>query len=234
MSTLSTFRGHGRSGHVPGRYRLTDYADDVVAFLERRSGPAGVFGHSLGGQVATVAAARCPDLFRALAIGDTPLSRSTLRPAIRKDPAMLLTWRDLAASDLSRDQIEIALREMKVDFEGRSGRAEDLMAKNSPWFGFMAGCLRDLDPTMLDAVIEFEQMYAGYEADRLLPRLSCPVLVIQADPAYGGMPDEDVAVARTLLRDVRVTRFEQVGHALYLWKIASVLRDFFTATELPA
>jgi len=221
-------RGHGRSSHAPRRYRLTDYADDLVAFLERRTGAAEVFGHSLGGQVAIVAAARRPDLFRALAIGDTPLSVSTLRPGLQQSRPMLFVWRDLAASDRAGDEIADALREMRVDFEGRSGRAGDLMAKDSPWFDFMAGCLRDLDSTMLDAVIEFDEMHAGYEADRLLPEISCPVLLIQADPAYGGaLSDEDVAVARSLLRDVRVARIDQVGHSLYPWKIAAVLRDFF-------
>jgi len=102
------------------------------------------------------------------------------------------------------------------------------MAKDSPWFAFMAGCLSDLDSTMLDAVIEFDEMYAGYEADRLLPEISCPVLLIQADPAYGGaLSDEDVAIARSLLRDVRVARIDEVGHSLYPSKIAAVLRDFF-------
>jgi pimeloyl-ACP methyl ester carboxylesterase len=221
-------RGHGKSSHAPRRYRLTDYADDLVAFLERRTGAAEVFGHSLGGQVAIVAAARRPDLFRALAIGDTPLSVSTLRPGLQQSRPMLFVWRDLAASDRAGDEIADALREMRVDFEGRSGRAGDLMAKDSPWFDFMAGCLRDLDSTMLDAVIEFDEMHAGYEADRLLPEISCPVLLIQADPAYGGaLTDEDVAVARSLLRDVRVARIDQVGHSLYPWKIAAVLRDFF-------
>jgi pimeloyl-ACP methyl ester carboxylesterase len=221
-------RGHGKSGHAPRRYRLTDYADDLVAFLERRTGAAEVFGHSLGGQVAIVAAARRPDLFRALAIGDTPLSVSTLRPGLQQSRPMLFVWRDLAASDRAGDEIADALREMRVDFEGRSGRAGDLMAKDSPWFDFMAGCLRDLDSTMLDAVIEFDEMHAGYEADRLLPEISCPVLLIQADPAYGGaLSEEDVAVARSLLRDVRVARIDQVGHSLYPWKIAAVLRDFF-------
>jgi pimeloyl-ACP methyl ester carboxylesterase len=221
-------RGHGRSSHAPGRYRLTDYADDLVAFLDRRTGPADVFGHSLGGQVAIVAAARRPDLFRALAIGDTPLSVSTLRPGLQQGRPMLSVWRDLAASDRARDEIADALREMRVDFEGRSGRAGDLMAKDSPWFAFMAGCLRDLDPTMLDAVIEFDEMHVGYEADRLLPGISCPVLVIQADPAHGGaLSDDDVDIARSLLRDVRVAHIDQVGHSLYPWKIAAVLRDFF-------
>jgi pimeloyl-ACP methyl ester carboxylesterase len=218
---------------VPGRYRLTDYADDVIAFLERQSGPAGIFGHSLGAQVAIVAAAQRPDLFRALAIGDTPLSASTLRAVVLREPRTLVTWRDLAASDLGHDEIERALRDMRVDFEGSSGRAEDLMAKNSPWFSFMAGCLRDLDPTMLDAVLEFDEMHAGFEAESLLPDISCPVLVVQADPAHGGaLSDADVAIARTLLRDVRVARIDGVGHSLYPWRIGQVLRDFFTGVRL--
>jgi pimeloyl-ACP methyl ester carboxylesterase len=222
-------RGHGRSSHTPRRYRLTDYADDLAAFLERCTGPAHVFGHSLGAQIAIVAAARRPELFRALAIGDTPLSVSTLRPLLQRSRPMLSVWRDLAASDLKREEIADALRDMRVDFEGQYGRAGDLMANDSPWFNFMAGCLRDLDPTMLDSVIEFEKMHAGYEADHLLPEVSCRVLLIQADPAHGGaLSDDDVAIARSLLRDVRVARIDQVGHSMYPWKIAAVLRDFFS------
>jgi len=228
-------RGHGRSGHVPGRYRLADYADDLVAFLERRTGPAAVFGNSLGGQVAMVAAARRPDLVRALALGDTPLSRSTLRQGSRQNRPMLSAWRDLAASDRPQDEIAHALREMWVpDFEGRSGRAVDLMARDSPWFGFMSGCLRDLDPTMLDAVIAFDEMYAGYDAPRLLPAISCPVLLIQADPLHGGgLSDGDVAIARPLIRDLRLARIAEAGHSGYVGKIAGVLREFFSGRMGP-
>ena len=229
-------RGHGRSGHVPRRYRLADYADDIVAFIEGRTGPASIFGTSLGAQVAMMAAARRPDLFRAVAIGDTPLTLSSLRPGLERNRPMLSLWRDLAASDLSGDEIADVLREMWVpDFEGRSGRAGDLMKSDSPWFAFMAGCLRDLDPTMLDAVIEFDQMHAGFEADRLLPRISCPVLLIQADPAHGGaLGDEDVALALSLRRDLRVARVDAVGHARYVGSIAAVLGDFFSTCPLAA
>ena len=220
-------RGHGRSGRVPGRYRLTDYADDIVALLEHLGG-ALVFGHSLGGQVAVVTAAHRPDLFRALAVGDTPLSVATLPTALRPDRPMLLRWRELAASGGSRDEIASALRDQRVQFEGRSGRAEDLMPKNSKWFEFMAGCLRDLDPTMLDAVIEFDAMYAGFETDRLLPAIDCPLMLIQADPRYGGaLGDADVAVVRGLRPDVVVARIADAGHSTYPWKIEAVLREFF-------
>src|SRR5512141_2419204 len=41
-------RGHGRSGHVAGRYGLLDYARDVGAFATHLSEPAVLIGHSLG------------------------------------------------------------------------------------------------------------------------------------------------------------------------------------------
>jgi pimeloyl-ACP methyl ester carboxylesterase len=224
-------RGHGLSDHKPGGYRLVDYADDVVSLLEQ-TGASLVFGHSLGGQVALVAAARRPELFRALAIGDTPLSISTLRPVLTPSRPILLAWRDMAASQRSREQIATALRTQHLEFEGRSGQAADLMPENSPWFDFMAGCLRDLDPSMLDAVIEFDQMHAGWEADRLLPKITCPVLLIQADPGHGGLLDDnDVAVARALCPNIEVARIDHAGHSLYPWRIVTVLHAFFSAPD---
>ena len=60
-------RGHGRSGHVAGRYTLRDYAGDVAAFLQALAPePAILYGHSLGGEVAVMVAAEHPALVRAL------------------------------------------------------------------------------------------------------------------------------------------------------------------------
>src|SRR3954452_12986993 len=73
-------RGHGRSGWVPGCYQLRDYAADVAAFLQGRVGrPAVLFGHSLGGQVALLAAAEYAHLVRAVINGDSPLDLAVLR-----------------------------------------------------------------------------------------------------------------------------------------------------------
>ena len=69
------FRGHGKSTWVPGTYRLQDYADDTIAFLQGcLEQPTYVFGHSLGGMVALLAAAQYPEGVRAVAVGDAPLS----------------------------------------------------------------------------------------------------------------------------------------------------------------
>src|SRR5215470_5049726 len=55
------FRGHGKSGRVPGAYRLDDYVADTEAFLRQVvRAPAVVFGHSLGGEVALKTTATSP------------------------------------------------------------------------------------------------------------------------------------------------------------------------------
>jgi pimeloyl-ACP methyl ester carboxylesterase len=78
------FRGHGRSAWVPGHYRLDDYAADTQALLRQLQYPAVLVGHSLGGMVALVVAARAPQLVRAVVVGDTPFSLSNLYSFIER------------------------------------------------------------------------------------------------------------------------------------------------------
>jgi pimeloyl-ACP methyl ester carboxylesterase len=64
-------RGRGRSNHLPGPVGLVAHADDCAAVLEAvTDGPSIVVGHSMGAFVATVLAARRPDLVRALVLVD--------------------------------------------------------------------------------------------------------------------------------------------------------------------
>jgi pimeloyl-ACP methyl ester carboxylesterase len=68
-------RGHGTSQWASdGRYRVVDYADDLIAVLETAQlGPVSISGNSLGGLIALNVAARRPDLVRAIALEDAPL-----------------------------------------------------------------------------------------------------------------------------------------------------------------
>jgi pimeloyl-ACP methyl ester carboxylesterase len=51
-------RGHGQSGRVKNCYRVSDYAQDVIRFLESKiSQPAVILGHSVGALVAVDVAA---------------------------------------------------------------------------------------------------------------------------------------------------------------------------------
>lgn len=63
------FAGHGESGHLPNGcwYHFIDYLDDVAAALEDRPVDL-LIGHSLGGAVATVYAAACPEAVPRMAL----------------------------------------------------------------------------------------------------------------------------------------------------------------------
>ena len=66
LADLHTFaydlRGHGRSSVGDGDGTLAQLGNDLIAFLEKVTGPAVVVGFSLGGTIALWAAAQRPDL----------------------------------------------------------------------------------------------------------------------------------------------------------------------------
>lgn len=220
-------RGHGQSGHVPGSYRLKDYVADIVSFLEKVvQEPAILFGHSLGGQIAILIAAWYPHLVKALLIGDAPLDYMNLRTTLQQDQQRLVYWRDLAASPLSLEEISEKLKLTPITIEGQPVpvAASVLFGEEHPWFRDMAENLHLLDPDMLDAVIEFDQMHVGYDYDRLFPLITCAVLIIQGSPAHGGMlTNVEVEHALTLLAHGSVARMETVGHPLHTQEKAPVL-----------
>ena len=96
-------------------------------------------------------------------------------------------------------------------------RAGDAFGEDNPWFAFQAMNLHRLDPDMLAAVLAGpEVMLDGYEPETLLPAIRCPVLLLQADPAAGGMlSDGEVARSLRLLPRGRHVRLEGIGHELH-------------------
>lgn len=88
-----SLRGHGRSDR-PGAYSIAGMADDVAAALvELEHGPVDLVGHSLGGLVAMLVAAREPALVRRLVLEDVglPQPRVPSLPA-RPDGALPFDW----------------------------------------------------------------------------------------------------------------------------------------------
>lgn len=197
-------RGHGRSAWAPGRYRLQDYANDLSAFLQQVTGPAILVGHSLGGMAAVMAAGQRPDLVRALVVGDSPLTGETWRRVLQGQRALLETWRAIASAGHTEAELLHALREMPVVWGEYTTAvpARIALGEGSPWFADAAANLSQHDPDMLTSLIDrFEQTVAGYDPQVLLPAITCPTLLLQADPALAGlgMADTDVALALGLL-----------------------------------
>jgi pimeloyl-ACP methyl ester carboxylesterase len=212
------FRGHGKSGHAAGAYRLRDYVRDTAAFLDGVVGePAVIYGHSLGGEVGVMLAAEHPQLAMALIVGDAPLStrnHGTERPAHR---AQNLLWYRLAGRPV--DEIVAQLKDMPVPVPGESSLkpAREVMGEDSAWFDHQAVSLHQLDPDMLAAVLAGPlAMLEGYEPETLLPNITCPVLLVQADPFHGSaLSDEDVELGSKLLARVTLLRLDGIGHPLH-------------------
>jgi pimeloyl-ACP methyl ester carboxylesterase len=210
-------RGHGRSAWRP-RYHLVDYAGDIARLVDHEVGEPGVvIGHSLGGHVAVAMAAHRPDVVRALVVGDAPLLLDSLRRHIAANRPQNEAWRELAAGGDSAGVIATRLPDVPVAMpDGKTvSRIADVVPEGAPWYAEMATNISRLDPATLDTVIEFEAMHAGLEG--WLPLVRCPVLLVQGDPAVGGLVhDDEVEHWRSAVSDLRHVQLQGVGHGLFL------------------
>ena len=218
---LLDFRGHGQSGRTPGQYRLQDYTDDTIALLRQHvQKPVLIFGHSMGGIVTLLVASQQPQLVKAVVIGDSPLTAKTWHTVLEQSRDGLIHWRNLAGGDTPIEELITGLKESPTRLPGQNQpvRLADVLGEDSPAFAYIAHDLYQNDPAMLTALLDdFDAIAAGYEMERVLPAIRCPVLLLQADPASGGlMTDEEVEQALTLLEKPSHVRLEGIGHVLHM------------------
>ena len=190
-------RGHGKSSWTPGAYRLHDFAGDIIALLQARAqGPAVLVGHSLGAGVALTVAALAPALVAGVAAIDPPLGAFTSDHPGTADLGVLFK----------------SLREILI--------AEDSDAAKR---ARLTELIPNTDPLTLRLLFKrFQQfdaeqlgfrMTAGMRMDELLPQVTCPTLLIQCNPALGGLLDDDTAQkAASLLPDCMHVYCADVGH----------------------
>lgn len=217
-------RGHGKSDRAQ-LYRIHDYMPDVISFIGNQvKNPVIIFGHSFGGMLGIMIAAKHPELVKALIIGDAILSKEFHREISNTMKDTLIFWREMA----KKKSIETIMFEMKKRLVSIPGQEELISADkvfDEKYFRFVAYTLAHADPEILTAVIDhFEETYAEYQPDRLLPKIQCEVLILQANPERGGMErDEDVEKAMSLLSNAHHVKLNNVGHGLYLEDKDSVI-----------
>jgi pimeloyl-ACP methyl ester carboxylesterase len=201
-------RGNGRSGWVPGKYRLEDFAEDNTEFVRRLKAPAVVVGHSLGGAVALMVAARSPGKIKALIIEDAPLRLENYRKVVDSSRDMFHLWLRLKKSARSEQALALALADAFKDYPGVT----------SGWFLFFAGCLWQLDPTFFNVLLhDFEGFIKGYDYNELLAKIHCPVLFLRGDTKLGAvMPDEEISWLRQNFSNASCVIIDKVGHLLHL------------------
>jgi pimeloyl-ACP methyl ester carboxylesterase len=224
------FRGHGRSDHTPGRYRLADYVDDADRLLQLIGEPAVVIGHSLGAIVAAVLAQDRHPLVAAVFLEDPPLY--VVEPHVFTGSGLARGF-GVLRHHIERLQAEQAPVETYRDLLAVSphpagDRLGDHLHDDALWS--RAGALAQVDPAAITAVLD-GTTFVAYDPDRPLHR---PALVVRADPAYDAafQPAHEPRLHRTS-PDVAVIPMPGAGHNIrgdrasrhnYL----NVLSDFLT------
>ena len=219
-------RGHGDSGHISGGYRVTDFADDVCDFLEAKlPGGAAVFGHSLGGMVALSVAARLGSAARALVIGDSAITPASLRSSMYY--ALFSQLHSLLLQCRSMHELSQQIADITIQFPGidEAFRLGELPGNDDAALREWARSAILTDPEALAMMLD-NSSFADWLPEQFLPRISCPVLLLQGNPELDAvMSDSDVQLAKRLVPKLKHVQFPLLGHALFMQQAKPVLDE---------
>jgi pimeloyl-ACP methyl ester carboxylesterase len=173
-------------------------AEDVSEFVEQNL-PAGaaVFGHSLGAMVGMAAAADHPSV-TALIIGDSLITPSNLAGVYDAlfEQLHALILRGGTEQELARGLGKIEFRLPGIS-EGI--RLEELPGNTEGILLGWAHTVIRTDPEALQMTLD-RSCHSGWDPERILPRIACPVLLLQGNPELDALlTDADLAVAKRLL-----------------------------------
>ena len=233
---LPDLRGHGKSGRATGHYRLQDYANDIITFIQDYiQQPVYLFGHSLGGIIALLVASQYQEGVRAVAVGDSPLSRQTWhRVMFSQTNDRVRAWQKISGGHIPVVKLIGILKNSPTEEPGnpnpvtmRSAYGED-----SPVFPWLAENLYHQDPDILSAILDrFDDTVNGYEMELVFPKIKCPILLLQADPTTGGlMTDKEVQKALPLLSKPSHIKLLNLSHTLHnecKEPVLAALKQFF-------
>lgn len=224
-------RGHGRSGRAPNKYKLQDYAGDVVTFIDGIiKKPTIIFGHSLGGHVGILTAAFYPEWVKGLIIVDAPLSLEHLRTTIAAWAKYIKFWQECSGKK-NLDEIKSNLKSKLMMLLDRTvASAVEAFDDNHPWLNYMAETISQLDPAALSAMIDdFDRTYQHYCVEKHFRAIKCPVLIIRGGEQGGLISDEELRYAEKLFKNARTIQIPEVGYELLMQNeeaIAKSVSDF--------
>lgn len=208
-------RGHGRSGRVPGFYKIRDHARDVLSLLKHLNKPAILFGHSMGALNTIAAAAARPDLVAGVILEDPPgpefLATIGRRPYFQMFQAMAA----LAGSTLSVPALAKQIAEIPIS-RGADGAAVTLgQVRDAASIRLGARYLKEVDHEVYGPLLAAEWL-EGIDFTAALQGLGCPVLLLVGEEKAGGMLSESEAQAvSAAIPDCLTVPFPGVGHLIH-------------------
>lgn len=218
------FRGHGLSDNLNGRYLVCDYAEDVIAYLDSQfDRPVVLYGHSLGAMVAADAARTLGDRIAAVILEDPPLHTMGDRIGKTSFLSIFQTMQTLAGDSRGAAAIARELGNAMIYDSVQATRTRLGDTRDAASLRFTAACLKRLDPAVLEPIVHGRWL-EGFAVESVFSRVQCPCLLIQADPAAGGMlTDEDANSMEGWLADPVRVKFHGCGHLVHWSKTAELL-----------
>ena len=194
--------GHGKSGVRSGTYKLMDFSDDMVEFIENVTGPnVAYIGMSLGAMVGMVVAGREPELIKTLVLGDAPYSLVTKN--------FMGSWLQKYRAE-TREELNEG-----VDVEEETKK---IAAANPTWTPeqakIQAVSLSQVRPEASDALAD-GTFPDGWNSDEAFKNTTAATLILQGDDQTGGFqPDSDVNEMLGAYSDANAVKFYGLGHSL--------------------
>jgi pimeloyl-ACP methyl ester carboxylesterase len=194
-------RGHGLSETPATGYTSDDRAADIKGLIEAlHLGHPRIVGHSMGASAVAAAAANYPDLFRAAVLEDPPWrDRSCLAATppeqVRAErEAMIQTWKDTP-----RAELRVILGQ-----ENPSWTAEELE--------HLTDAKQQMSVNNALSIVAIN----ATSWQEVLRRITCPLLIIAADPAKGGIVTDAIATeAAQLWQKGQLVRLANAGHNVH-------------------
>lgn len=253
--------GHGESDRTPDHYDAHTNADDIIAFIDEVvGGPVILSGHSSGGLIAALVAAKAPDLVRALLLEDPPLfsteperAPDTFNYVDLATPAHDFLAQDPGAPDAEMDFPSYYMAHNAwIRYFGSGGKRIAATAGKrrrkhpdrplSLWFlppsvNETVAHMHRFDPRFADAFLALTWQ-RDFDQAATLGSISAPTILIHANWRIsddgileGAMTDDDAARALAALADARLERVD-TGHGFHIARPAHFVRLLVRTAEL--
>ena len=225
IPTLSTyyhvyaldFRGHGKSDRTPGKYSILDMTGDIITFIQQViKEPTHIYGHSGGGLFTLVLNAEIPHLVKSIIFADP----SIFFHSLKDNAALMYYWNNLIIPFAGSSVDIFALIDLMGEIEFNVGEKKIKYIDIEPLKSRInnAQSLKLLDPDFAHYLFEkFDESVFGYDPEKCLSLVKCPVLIIQADPQVSSLFTTEMVdkIKKDFIPQALVYTLKGTGHLLH-------------------